>query len=181
MKRNFLTMLALATGLVCSALAQTGYVNIDEVYARSTVITDLRNSISAKYQTQDEEVRALYTSFEADVRQFEQNNATMSDEERAAKQQELQAKQQEFQQKANELNQAVGDEFGQIQEKVAPEVERLIAKVARDNNVKMVMNGQLRLLINQQPTTTNLVLFAEDDIDLTDKVIEAFDKEAKIN
>lgn len=180
-KKLLLALLLFNSSMVAShAAADVGYVVIEEIYAKSTVIKELRASVSGQFQAQDDALRAKFQSFQEKVEQFEKDEVLLSDEEKQTKQQELLQLQQTFQQESQALNEVVGKAITEMQQKIDPEVSRIIEMVAKSNDVKLVVNGLITVPLNNQTIPRSVVLYSEDEVNLTGQVIELFDKEASV-
>ncbi len=181
MIKKLLLLSFFITGSVLTSHADSvGYVVIEQVYAKSKIIKELRDATAGNFKVQDEEVRGLFQDLQEKAKQFEKESVLMTEEERTEKQQVLLKQQQVFQQKSAELNNVVAKEIQVMQQKIEPEINRVIAKVARENDIKLVVNGILTVPVNNKPVPRNIVLYSEKEVNLTDQVIKLFDKEAII-
>ena len=166
MKTTFSILLIALTLLGCSK-SKTAFVDTQKLFEDYTEMTEVQD----KYTKLTEDVRAelqpKIQAFQIKVDLYQKNAQAMSMAERQAKEQELGALQQEIQQ----MQQTRG---GQIQQESQVAVDSVISKVRKFIDAYGEENGYD--FIYGKNDSGN-VLYGKSELDITDQVLEALNKE----
>lgn len=187
-KLALLSFLVAAAGVpaLAPAVAQAAdeivYVDFDQFYRDSKLVSATRDSIIVEFRERDSELKTLADNFRALQEELEKEDLALSDEVKAQKQQELETLDRELARKGRALAEDRNIRFQERRVKIDEEVERIIQILAEENDYAMVLNPYIILPFgNDRTITHNIVLYAKDAANITEQVTARFDKEAKID
>jgi outer membrane protein len=170
--------------LSASGLAAEGdlvYVDFDRIYAESKVASAVVDDIKAEFGDREKSLRESSEKIKSLREELEKESLTLGDAEKRAREQEIGSLEREFVRERS----AFGEDFNlRLQERrnvVDAEIERIIRKLAEENKYGMVINPYLVLPLGGRTITHNIILYADDRVDITDEVIDLFDKEARVS
>ncbi|WP_028377096.1 OmpH family outer membrane protein [Leeuwenhoekiella sp. MAR_2009_132] len=166
MKNIFSALLITITLASCSK-SKSAYVDTQKLFEGYTEMTEVQD----KYEKLTESVRAdlepKIQAFQIKLDLYQKNVQTMSPAERQSKEQELGALQQQIQQE----QQARG---GQLQQESQTAIDTVVSKVRKFIDTYGAENGYD--FIYGKNDSGN-ILFGKKEFDITDKVLEALNKE----
>jgi outer membrane protein len=156
-------------GAVSAAEKPTvGYVNLHKVLLESKVgkrnKTDLDKLIKEKESTLAGEESKLQAMQQA----FQKDQLLMTDPQKLEKQKAFQEKAEAYQKMVGEAKQAVSKKDNEFASKSVAEIKAVIADLAKEMKLHLVLDA-----------SEGNVLYAEEGMDLTQKVIEKYDAKAK--
>ena len=167
MKNLLLIALAIVTLQSCKQ-EKTAYINNTKVVSDYKEMKDAE----AKWTKKNDELRAELQqkaiAFQKEVQEFEAKRASLSKNKFEELASSLQAKQQglqrEQQTKVKEIQEQSGAEIDTIVEKV----KKFIKEYGKKNGYTYIYGD----------TETSNILYGKEELDITDKVLEALNKEA---
>ncbi|MFD2825100.1 OmpH family outer membrane protein [Leeuwenhoekiella polynyae] len=166
MKTTFSILLIALTLIGCSK-SKSAFVDTQKLFEDYTEMTEVQD----KYTKLTDDVRAdlqpKIQAFQIKVDLYQKNAQSMSMAERQTKEQELGALQQEIQQ----MQQNRG---GQIQQESQAAVDSVISKVRKFIDTYGEENGYDFIYGKNE---SGNVLYGKSELDITDKVLEALNKE----
>lgn len=163
--RVFLLLLAL-TGSIQMANAQSkiGFVNSDKVMREAKPAVSAQQKLEREFKNRDEELQRISRDLAALQRDLEGSNSSLDDSQRRAKERQLNDLNRDFQRKDREfredLNQRRNEELVSILEMA----NKAIQKVAEKEGYDVVLQE---------------VVYFNPKIDITDKVIQELDSQAR--
>jgi outer membrane protein len=169
-KLAFFTLLVMFfAGIVSAAEKPTvGYVNLHKVLLESKVgkrnKTDLDKLIKEKENTLAGEESKL----QAMQQEFQKDQLLMTDVQKLEKQKVFQEKAEAYQKMVGEAKQAVSKKDNEYASKSVSDIKAVVADVAKEMKLNLVLDA-----------SEGSVLYAEEGMDLTQKVIEKYDAKAK--
>ncbi len=169
--RNVGGLAICAAILSCApAFAQTkvAIINMEEAIARTQEGQRLMKEFQEKYAPRQQELEALQTEIEGLQSQLANGANTMSEEARREISFKIEQKQTQGQRLLEDARGELSQEQGRIFNEVGNKVVTVIDKYAQANGYSMVLN------VSAQP---NLVLFALNEVNITQAIIEAYDAE----
>jgi outer membrane protein len=137
--------------LMETSQGKTAKVNLEKAVAKS----------SAKLERKAKDLQQRYEDLQAKA-------AMLSEAELYKRQQELVASEQELQQLYSEAQEDLAKEEGLLMEKIYKNASTVVTKMAQDDGIQIVM-------VRSELT----VLYANPQLDITNKVIVAYDKQFK--
>ena len=152
------------------AFAQTkiAIINMEEAIARTKEGQRLMQEFQEKYAPRQQELETLQSEIESLQNQLANGANTMSEEARRDISFKIEQKQTQGQRLLEDARGELSQEQGRIFNEVGNKVVTVIDKYAQANGYSMVLN------VSAQP---NLVLFALNEVNITQAIIEAYDAE----
>jgi len=160
-----------AAVLLCApAFAQTkvAIINMEEAIARTQEGQRLMQEFQEKYAPRQQELETLQSEIEAFQNQLANGANTLSEDARRDISFKIEQKQKQGQRLLEDARGELSQEQGRIFNEVGNKVVTVIDKYAQANGFSMVLN------VSAQP---NLVLFALNEVNITQAIIDAYDAE----
>jgi outer membrane protein len=110
---------------------------------------------------EEEKLKAMQQAFQKD-------QLLMTEEQKKAKQQAFQEKADAYQKMVKEAKQEVGQKDNEFTSKALGEIRGIVADIAKEKKLSLVLEA-----------SESGLLYAEDGMDLTQKVMERYDAKAK--
>lgn len=170
--KKFIFFLPLILLLSNTAMAadkpDIGYVDVRKVLLESKIgkknKAEFEKMIKEKESSlikEEEKLKAMQESFQKD-------QLLMTDEQKKAKQKAFQEKADAYQKMVKEAKQEVGKKDSEYTAKSLAEVRGIIAELAREMKLKLVLE-----------VSESGLLYADENMDLTAKVMEKYDAKMK--
>ena len=165
--KNILGALLITITLVGCSKSKSGFVDTQKLFEGYTEMTEVQDKYSKLTESVREDLEPKIQAFQIKLDLYQKNVQTMSASERQAKEQELGALQQQIQQE----QQARG---GQLQQESQTAIDSVVSKVRKFIDTYGADNGYD--FIYGKNDSGN-ILFGKKEFDITDKVLEALNKE----
>ena len=169
--RNLGGLALCALLLSCApAFAQTkvAIINMEEAIARTQEGQRLMQEFQEKYAPRQQELEALQSQIQSLQSQLTAGANTLSEDARRDLSFQIEQKQTQGQRLLEDARGELSQEQGRIFNEVGNKVVTVIDKYAQANGFSVVLN------VSAQP---NLVLFAMNEVNITQAIIEAYDAE----
>lgn len=147
---------------------KVGIVNIQKVITSisegKSVLKTLEKSFKTKQKelkTEEEEIKKLQTS-------FQKQDMVLSEKAKIKKEQELRMKIGAFQKKTMQYQKDIQKQEAQLKQPILEKLKPVIDEVSKSEKVSMTFE-----------LTSSPVVYAEEKVDITEKVIKAYDKKYK--
>jgi outer membrane protein len=169
-KLAFITLLIMSfNGMAIAAdKPAIGYVNLHAVLLESKV--GKRNKVELEKLIKEKEsvLAGEESKLQAMQQAFQKDQLLMTDDQKKAKQKEFQDKAEAYQKMVADAKQAVNKKDSEFANKSLAEIKTIIAALAKEMKLSIVFDA------NELS-----VLYAEDGMDLTKKVIERYDAKTR--
>jgi outer membrane protein len=150
------------------AQAKVAIINMEEAIARTQEGQRLMQEFQEKYAPRQKELEALQAEIQGLQSQLTNGANTLSDDARRDITFKIEQKQTQGQRMLEDARGELNQEQGRIFNEVGNKVVMVIDKYAQANGLSVVLN------VSAQP---NLVLFALNEVNITQAIIEAYDAE----
>jgi outer membrane protein len=140
------------------------HVDVEEILKEYEGSKKAEEEMKAQSETMANELDQLAIPFQQKVQEYQKNSQNMSSSARQEKEQELMQEQQMIQQRQQMAQQQVQSEGQKKIDQINEDVEEFLEGYAKSN-------GYTYILGTSEQTKT--VLYGEEALDITDKVIEA--------
>lgn len=170
-----IAIIAILAGLVASGIAlaaekpSIAYVDMRKVLTESKIgkqnRTEMEKLIKGKQATLAKEEQALKAMQQA----FQKEQPLLTDTQKKDKEKEFQGKAEAYQKAVAEAKQLVSQKGEDLSTKVSTDIKGVVSELAKEL--------KLSLVFGMSDTTD--VLYAEEGMDLTQKVIQKYDAKAK--
>jgi outer membrane protein len=163
-----ITMLLLA---VLPALAQTaklGYVDLQKALNMSSSGQSAKAQIGERVKEYEGEVQSRQAELKKMKEDLEKQAVLLSEEARGKKEREYQQKLKEFQRFTKDIQEELQQKDADATRRILEELFGVIKKYGADNDFTMIFEK-----------TESSVLYADDQVDLTEDIIKAYDAQNK--
>ena len=164
-----LAFIVLLHGTAAAAEAPTmGYVDLRKLLVESKIGQKNKAELDKLIKEKEKALTGEEGKLQAIQQAFQKDMLLMTDEQKQAKQKEFQEKAEAYQKLVSEAKQAVGKKDNEFASQSLAEIKKIIAAVAKEMKLSMVLDA-----------SESGMLYAEDGMDLTQKVLERYDAKAK--
>ncbi|RZJ81515.1 MAG: OmpH family outer membrane protein [Flavobacterium sp.] len=150
------------------------YVNSDSLLTKYEYFKDLKVKMETKGKAAEGDLVSKQQAFQREVQQYQQQQATLAADQRAATEQRLARKQQELQAYQQNAGAALQNEQAKEQEALYNKVADYLKGYAKTKGYKMVLT---------YAKGNSAILFADESLDVTTEVLkglnEAYTKDKK--
>lgn len=189
MKRNFVTLAALASCLTLSAAAQSpavaaanapstpagppkiAVIVFQEAVAQTNDFQRRFADLQKKYDPKRQQIKTLNDDIASLQKQLQAQSATLSDAERATKAKQLDDKQKELKRTGEDAQGDFQQDMQQTFATVAEKVAATIEGYAKEHGYSVVLDRDQQVPV---------VLYASDSVDITKPIIEAYNVKSGI-
>lgn len=171
MKRLLSMVLALSLLTVVPALAvevKLGYVDLQKALNLSETGKAAKEKIQKKVKEHEGTIDARQKELKKLKDDLEKQALLLSDEARGAKERDYQQKLKEFQRYTKDIQEELQQKDADFTRQILEELFKVIKGIGEKEGYTMIFEQ-----------SESSLLFADDKIDLTDKVIKAYDAQAK--
>lgn len=163
-------LLAMFSAGVASAAEKpsVGYVNLHKVLLESKVGKRNQTELNKLIKEKESMLAGEESKLQALQQSFQKDQLLMTDAQKLEKQKAFQEKAEAYQKMVGEAKQAVSRKDNEFANKSATEIKAIIADVAKEMKLNLVLDS-----------SEGNVLYSEEGMDLTQKVIEKYDAKSK--
>lgn len=169
---RFIVLLMVCFGLaVTPAFAQTakiGYIDLQKALNLSSAGKAAKEQIKAKVESYDGEVQKRQEELTKLKEDLEKQAMLLSEEARSAKERDYQQKVKDYQRFTKDIQEELQQTDADLTRKILEQILKVVQEVGKKEGYTMIL----------EKTESSLV-YADDSIDMTDKVIQAFDSQGK--
>ena len=156
----FLVLLAVASASSAQTTGKIGFVSLDRILRDAAPAQRAQKKIEAEFSKRDQELQRSAEQLKQMQEALERNAVTMSDSERQRREREFAESTRDFQRKQREfredLNQRRNEELASVLERA----NRAVRRIAEQEKYDIIFQE---------------AVYANPNIDITDKVIKALD------
>ncbi|PIS12019.1 MAG: hypothetical protein COT73_00795 [Bdellovibrio sp. CG10_big_fil_rev_8_21_14_0_10_47_8] len=149
------------------AEGKVGYVDVQKAIQATGAGKKAKESLDAEYGKRKKDLDKKKADIEKMGQDLEKKKAVLSEEVMGKKQMELQEEMMKFQKVVAENQLEIQKKEKELVEPILEKMKKVIQQVAEEKGYSIVIEKQSQ------------VLYAQKDADLTDAVIQAFEKEKK--
>ncbi|MBW2504227.1 MAG: OmpH family outer membrane protein [Deltaproteobacteria bacterium] len=159
--------LAVSTGLAAEA-GKIAYVDLQKALNLSEAGKAAKEKIKIKVESYDGEVSQRQEELKKMKEDLEKQAMLLSEEARNAKERDYQQKVKDYQRFTKDIQEELQQTDADYTRKILEDILKLVQNIGKQEGYVMIL----------EKTESSLV-YADESIDLTDKVIQAFDKQGK--
>jgi outer membrane protein len=164
---SMLAALFLSAPVLAADSLKMGYVDMRAVLTESKSGKAHRAELENYIKDKQAALRKEEDKLNAMKQSLEKEQLTLSDKQKQDKQHDFQAKVQAFQKMAGEADQELRKKDADYTNKAVADIRKIIADLAKAEKINIVL-----------AKTDMTVLYADDGMDLTQKVIDKFDAQS---
>ncbi len=165
MKKIYLVMLVCLAAGFAKAETKVGYVDVQKAIQATAQGKKAKESLDAEYGKRKKDLDKKKADIEKMNQDLEKKKTVLSEEVMGKKQVELQEEMMKFQKVVAENQMEIQKKEKELVEPILEKMKKVIEKVAQEKGYTLVIEK-----------SSQNVLFAQKDIDLTESVISAFEK-----
>lgn len=148
-----------------AASLKIGVVNMQKFQAKSKGFQKSSELLKKKYQVMRDKLEAEVKELQKIEEAFKKQSLMLSLDAQGGKRRELESKKRYIQFLRNDFTQQMKESDMENSQKIVKELEKIVGKIAKDNNYTIIFNRQISGLIYVHPT-----------IDITEQVVKAYDR-----
>lgn len=152
----------------CADALKVGFVNAQSIIEESKSGKDAYAKLKTLQDEKKKEVEAKKAVIDKSEEDLRKQYLTLSDDAKRAKEEELSAAKKEFKRMLEDADADLAAKEKSYLEKIDKEVMEIIQKYGKDNGFTMIL-GKMG----------SAILYSDDTLDVTSKIIEIYDKAAK--
>lgn len=169
--KNFLIVMAtIFAASAASADFKAAYVDVQKAIEQTAMGKKAKEEMKKEADKRNKELEKKKSDIDKMREDIEKKRSVLAEEAFAKRAQELQEEMQKFNQSAAKAQADLQKKESELLEPIVKKVKDVIAKIAKDKGLSMVL---------QSNPNAQIVLFATDDADLTSEVVKALDKDSK--
>lgn len=183
-KKLPLLVLPIVFALANFAAAHEGgvaFVNFERIYAKSALVKAVSDKINADFRKRTESLRQLDKEVRDKQDALQKDDLTLSDAEKEARGAEIATMQRKLVRDRQELREDRELRFEKRRKVIDTALSRIIEEIAKERKYDVVLNPFIILPVPGRALTHNTLFYGSPGADITDEVIERFDKEAKLD
>ncbi len=170
--KRFVILVLVCVGLVASpVMAETqkiGYVDLQKALNLSVAGKEAKEKIKAKVQGYDAEVQGRQEELKKLKDDLEKQAMLLSEEARNAKERDYQQKVKDYQRFTKDIQETLQQTDADLTRKILESLLKVVQQVGKSEGYAMVLEK-----------TESSIVYADESIDISDKVIKAFDAKGK--
>ncbi|MCH9705117.1 MAG: OmpH family outer membrane protein [Proteobacteria bacterium] len=182
MKKIHLLILTCLLATNVMAADKVVYVDFERVYRESKVVSAVQDDLRVEFKEREQALNDVRNTIVELREALEKEGITLSENEKNERERKIVKMERDF---VRDRQALVEDRTLRFQERrtvIDSEIERLIVEMAKERNYTMVLNPYLTLPVSGRATLNhNIILYADPNADITEAVIEFFDKKASIS
>jgi len=160
-----LVSLVLGFGLNAQAAVKLGYVDVQEVIQSTGAGKKARKQLEKIYRQKKQELKEKEDALKQMSQDLQKKSLAMSEDVKAKKQAEFQMEMRKYQQIVGQSQMEMKKKEQELTEPIVEKVQKVIRDIAEKENYTMIFNK-----------SEQNVLWAENKVDLTQRVIKECDK-----
>jgi outer membrane protein len=163
--RTFVLLAALS---ICSFISQAqtkiGFADVDYIFSQMPEYKQIEVELKATETQLKKEIDAKAAEFQKKYQDYSQNLNTMLDAVRANTERELQQLQQNLQKLQEDAQTTIQNKHTQLMKPVYEKISKALEATSKENNYNLV--------ISQQIGNLDVVLYADENADISDLVLK---------
>jgi outer membrane protein len=160
-----LTLAAVPVAMAADAM-KIGYVDLQKALNMSAAGKAAKEKMKAKFKDYDASVQKKQDELKKLKEDLEKQAMLLSAEARAAKERDYQQKVKDYQRLTKDIQEELQQTDADYTRKILEEIFKVVQQIGKQEGYTLVFEK-----------TESSILYASEGIDLTDRVIQAFDKQ----
>lgn len=153
---------------VASAEFKLAYVDVQKAIEKTSMGKKAKDEMKKEADKKNKELEKKKSDIDKMREDIEKKRSVLAEEAFAKRAAELQEEMQKFNQSAGKAQAELQKKEAELLEPIVKKMKAVIEKLAKDKGVSMVI---------QSNQNAQIVLYAASELDLTDELVNAFDKE----
>ncbi len=165
MKNFLLVLFLISLTNIIQAKVLIGQVNVQQVLLKVKQGVKVQNELKSFFEKKNIEIKKEEDAIRKSQEDFQKQSAVMNDIAKNKKREEIQKKMFELQEKTANYQKEINELEQQKKGPILKQLKEVIEKVSADNQVDMTVE-----------ISTTPLLYAKESLELTEKVIQAYDE-----
>jgi outer membrane protein len=161
-----LTLVAVPAGFAADAM-KIGYVDLQKALNLSSAGKAAKEKMKAKFKEYDVDVQKKQDELKKLKDELEKQAMLLSAEARASKERDYQQKVKDYQRLTKDIQEELQQTDADYTRKILEEIFKVVQQIGKQEGFTLILEK-----------TESSILYASDGIDMTDRVIQAFDKQS---
>jgi outer membrane protein len=153
---------------VSAADVTVGVINIQKVISKIKEGKEVQATLEKSFKAKQKEIKAEEGKIKELQEKYQKQSALLSDEAKLKKEQEIRAKIAGLQKKTMGYQKEIQKQEAQLKKPILEKLKPIIDEVSEGSGVSMTFE------VSSSP-----IVYAKNQVDITDKVIKAYDKKHK--
>ncbi len=167
--KNFLAIVTVVLAAsFASAEFKLAYVDVQKAIEKTSMGKKAKEEMKKEADKKNKELEKKKADVDKMREDIEKKRSVLSEEAFGKRAQELQEEMQKFNQVASKAQAELQKKESELLEPIVKKMKTVIEKLAKEKSISMVI---------QSNQNAQIVLYAHTDLDLTDELVQAFDKE----
>ena len=170
--KQFVVLMLVCLGLVISPVAaqaqKIGYVDLQKALNMSSEGKAAKEKIKTQVQGYDAEVQQLQEELQKMKQDLEKQAMLLSEEARNSKERDYQQKVKDYQRFTKDIQEELQQTDADLTRKILEDILKVVVKLGKTESYTLILEK-----------TESSIVYADESIDITDKVIKQFDDEYK--
>jgi len=159
-----LTVVAVPTAMAADAM-KIGYVDLQKALNLSAAGKAAKEKMKAKFKDYDADVQKRQEELKKLKDDLEKQALLLSAEARAAKERDYQQKVKDYQRLTKDIQEELQQTDADYTRKILEEIFKVVQQIGKQDGYTMILEK-----------TESSILYASDGIDMTDRLIQAYDR-----
>ncbi len=159
------TLVAVPAALAADAM-KVGYVDLQKALNLSSAGKAAKEKMKAKFKDYEADVQKKQEELKKLKEELEKQAMLLSAEARAAKERDYQQKVKDYQRLTKDIQEELQQADADYTRKILEEIFKTVQQVGKQEGYTLILEK-----------TESSILYASDGIDMTDRVIQLFDKQ----
>jgi len=168
MKLILLFFIVMSFGANAASDVTVGVINIQQVISKIKEGKEVQSTLEKSFKAKQKEIKAEEEKIKELQKKYQKQSALLSDDAKLKKGQEVRAMIQELQKKTMGYQKSIQKQEAELKKPILEKLKPVIDKVSEDAGVSMTFE------VSSSP-----IVYAKNQVDITEKVIQAYDKEHK--
>ena len=161
------SILAVAPAVMAADAMKVGYVDLQKALNLSSAGKAAKEKMKAKFKDYDANVQKKQDELKKLKEDLEKQAMLLSAEARAAKERDYQQKVKDYQRLTKDIQEELQQADADYTRKILEVIFKVVQQIGKQEGYTLVFEK-----------TESSILYASDGIDMTDRVIQAFDKQS---
>lgn len=158
-------VLALVASVAHAADLKIGYLDMQKAIQETGAGKKAKSELESEFNKKKKELEKLESDIKKKGEDFEKRSMAMNDSARSKKQQELQTDMRSYQELAAKSQMEIQKRERELTQPIVKKLRTIIDDIAKKDGYTMILER-----------SENSVLWAQKDLDLTERVIQEFNK-----
>ena len=172
----FVTMLLVATTAMAAG-GKTAYVDTQAVFDKAKLGKKYQGVVREYYESRKKILDQDADEIQRLQDDLKKQSKVLSEKAQKEKEETLNLKVSEFQKRRDEFSNEIGKKNEELSNDFNQQLVAVLKDIAKREKVSLVLNKTINIL---SKTEVPAVLYADDDLDLTDKVVVEMDKKEEV-